>query len=79
MERGRLIMEVVSLKELLKAKGLEVAEDTAKLVVEAVFEFAEAAAKASKNTTDDVLVGGLLPLIKPMVLKFVDEIDKKVG
>ena len=71
-------MEEKSLSELLKEKGLDVAEDAAKLVVEAVFEFAEEAVLKTENKYDDVLVA-LLPVAKPLVLELVDKIDGKVG
>ena len=68
-----------SLGEFLKEKGLDVAEDTARSVVEAVFDFAEYYVKSTPNTTDDALAAGLLPLVKPIVLNAVDKIDKKEG
>jgi hypothetical protein len=67
-----------SLSELLKEKGLDIAEDAAKLVVEAVLELAEKAAKDSSNKFDDVLLA-VLPLLKPVIMDYIDKIDKKVG
>lgn len=67
-----------SLSELLKEKGLDIAEDAAKAIVEAVFQLAEEAVKKSSNKYDDMLLAAL-PLVKPVVLEYVDKIDKKVG
>jgi len=71
-------METKSLGDLLKEKGLDVAEDAAKLVVEAVFEFAEEAVKKTENKYDDVALA-ILPVVKPIVLDLVDKIDGEEG
>ena len=71
-------MESKSLVELLKEKGLDVAEDSAKMIIEAVFEFAESAVAKTENKYDDMLLAAI-PLLKPMVLGLVDKIDGKVG
>lgn len=69
------------LKELgnkLKAHGLDVAEDAAKLIVEEVFAWIAESAQLSGNKYDD-LVSILIPVLKPHILAEVDKIDKEVG
>ena len=69
------------LKELalvLKSKGLDLAEDGAKHVVESVFEWVESSAKLSATPYDDMgLV--ILPQLKKIALESVDKIDGEVG
>lgn len=74
-------MEAYSLKALvekLKVHGLDVAEDGAKLVVEAVFDWVSESAVLSPNKVDDFAVV-ILPAIKPFVLSQLDKMDGKVG
>lgn len=66
------------LVELLKDKGLDVAEDAAVVLLESVFDWVQASAIKSENKVDDI-VAGLLPAIKPYVLEQIDKIDGKVG
>jgi hypothetical protein len=62
----------------LKDKGLDVAEDAAKAVVESVFEWTEESAKISATKVDDMIVGVAAP-IKGFVLEQVDKIDGQAG
>ena len=62
----------------LKAKGLDVAEDFAHILTEAVFETAEDVIKATPNKVDDMFLP-VLGIVKPQVLKLVDKIDGKEG
>lgn len=62
----------------LKGKGVELAEDAAKHVVEAVFAWAEKSIDLSENKVDDV-VKSFLPKIKEAALGAADKIDGKVG
>lgn len=71
-------MDFQPLLEKLKAEGLEVAEDAAKVVVEAVLEWAEDAVTKSENKYDDLLLA-VLPVVKAELLKLVDEIDGEEG
>lgn len=69
------------LKELaskLKSKGLDVAEDAAKHVVEGVVEWFEESAKLSATPYDDMALI-VLPQVKKMALEAVDKIDGQVG
>jgi len=66
------------LVEKLKAVGLDVAEDAAVRVVEAVFDWATESAKLSENKIDDV-IAALLPTLKPAIFEAIDKIDGEVG
>lgn len=70
--------DIKELALVLKSKGLDLAEDGAKHVVESVFEWVEASAKLSATPYDDM---GLivLPQIKKLALEAVDKIDGEVG
>lgn len=70
--------DVTDLVERFKARGLDVAEDAAKGVVEDVCNWFEKAAKASSTPFDDVALV-VLPQLKAAVLAEVDKIDGKVG
>jgi len=73
-------MEAYSLKELievLKSKGLDVAEDMAEVLVMSLFDWVEKSAIASENKYDDLLLAAM-PLIKAQVLSKVDKIDGEV-
>lgn len=68
--------DIESLVEKLKAKGLELGEEAAQLVVDSVFEWLPEEAAKSETKVDDFVVS-LLPLAKPVVDKLVAEIDGK--
>lgn len=70
--------EIDVLVERLKGRGLDFAEDAAKIVLDEVFLFIEEEAKKSENTYDDLLLA-ILPLVKPLILEKIDEIDGKEG
>lgn len=70
--------ELKTLVEELKAKGVDLAEDGAKHVVEAVFTWLEKSVELSENKVDDLVVG-FLPKLKEQALKAVDKIDGEVG
>ena len=46
----------------LKARGIDIAEDAARALVEEVFAWTKASAKISTNQMDDMLVGLLTPV-----------------
>lgn len=63
------------LVEKLKAKGLDLAEDAAVIVVDEVFAWAAEEAVKSENKIDDI-IAGLLPMIKPVIISdVIDKID----
>ena len=70
-EAGRALV-----KELKQA-GLNVGEDAAKEVVQAVFRALPKFVLATENKIDDLLVA-ILPVIEPHVLKVLDKIDGEV-
>ena len=71
-------MDFQVLLDKLKAEGLDVAEDAAKVVVEAVLEWAEDAVVKSENKYDDLLLA-VFPVVKSELLKLVDKIDGEQG
>lgn len=70
--------DLKSLVEKFKAKGLDLAEEAAQLVVDSVFEWIPEEAAKTDTKVDD-FVAGLLPMAKPVVDKAVDRIDGEVG
>lgn len=66
--------DLKALVEKLKAKGLDVAEDAAKVIVEESFAWVEESAKLSATPYDDLLIA-VIPVMKKEVLKAVDKID----
>ena len=68
-------------KELLsklKGKGLDIAEESAKLLVESMLEWVEESAKVSATPYDDMAVF-VLPQIKKLAMDAIDKIDGAVG
>lgn len=62
----------------LKGRGLDVAEEGAKVIIDEVFNWVEASAKLSKTPYDDMgLV--VLPMLKAKALEAADKIDGQVG
>lgn len=62
----------------LKANGLELAEESAELVVKATFEWIEESAKISAMPYDDMALI-VLPHVKSFIMKAVDKIDGQQG
>jgi hypothetical protein len=62
----------------LKNQGLDVAEDAAKVLVEAVLDWVSSSALESATKMDDILAG-LIPAVKPYILEQLDKIDGQVG
>ncbi len=71
-------MDFNKLVDRLKGKGLDIAEEAAKLVVVETFAWLEEEVIASENKIDDVLIA-LFPLVQKLVLDQVDRIDGKEG
>lgn len=67
-----------ALLERLKGRGLEVAEEAGKVVVEEVFAWFEESAKLSATPIDDVALI-LVPQLRAAALGAVDKIDGKAG
>jgi hypothetical protein len=70
--------ELKVLAEKLKAKGLDVAEDAAKILVEETLNWVSEEALKSENKVDDLVVA-ILPIVKPHILNAVDKIDGVKG
>ncbi|MCB0369336.1 MAG: hypothetical protein KDD45_07745 [Bdellovibrionales bacterium] len=62
----------------LKGKGLDVAEEAAGVVFEAVADWVIESAQLSENKIDD-LVAPILGAVKPYVLSQIDKIDGQPG
>ena len=73
-------MKAWDLKELveeLKSRGLDLAEDAAVQVYEAVDAWVIKSASASENKMDDMLLA-VMPIAKGYVMEQIDKIDGKV-
>lgn len=70
--------DVKALAAQLKAKGMDVAEDAAKVAVEATLDWLAESAVLSENKFDDLLVA-IVPVVKPHVMQMLDSIDGKEG
>ena len=75
MEKAYDLKELVS---KLKARGLDLAEDTAKGVLDDVLSWTSESAAVSANKVDD-FAGVVIPMIKPYILQQLDKIDGQVG
>lgn len=71
-------MDFNKLVERLKGKGLDLAEEAAKLVVVETFGWLEDEIVASESNYDDLLLA-VFPSIKKLILDQVDRIDGEVG
>jgi hypothetical protein len=70
--------DVKVLAEKLKVRGLDVAEEAAKILVEEVLAWTEESVKLTENKFDDMLLV-VLPQVKSYALAQVDKIDGKEG
>lgn len=70
--------DVSALAANLKGRGLDIAEEAAKIVVEETVKWIDESAKLSENKLDDLALV-VLPSIKDLVLSAVDKIDGQVG
>lgn len=70
--------DVAVLLEKLKARGLDLAEEAGKIVVEEVTEWVVESAQISKTPFDDVAIVAM-PAIKKLALEQVDKIDGQIG
>lgn len=70
--------EIGGLVEKLKGKGLDLAEDGAKHIVESVFEWLQESAILSETPYDNMALV-VYPSLKVMALGAADKIDGKVG
>jgi hypothetical protein len=70
--------DIKVLAEKLKANGLEIAEESAKIVVKATLEWIEESAKLSATPYDDLALV-VMPQVKSFIDKAIDKIDGQVG
>lgn len=62
----------------LKARGLDVAEEAAKIIVEETLDWTAESVVLTPNKFDDVSLA-VIPAIKAYALEKVDQIDGQVG
>lgn len=62
----------------LKERGLDLAEEAAKDLLESTMDWIAESAILSENKVDDI-VAPLFPIIKPHLLEQIDKIDGEVG
>lgn len=70
--------DVNALIEGLKDKGLDIAEDSAKVIAESVFNWIEESAKVSETPYDDMALL-VLPQLKKLAFEQIDKIDGEEG
>jgi hypothetical protein len=78
---GDTMEKAYDIKELglkLKAKGLDIAEESLKIIVEESFDWLEESAKLSPNMYDDMMAM-VYPQAKSYVIAQVDKLDGEVG
>lgn len=67
--------DLKGLLEELKSQGLEVAEESAKVIANSVFNWLEKSAALSENKYDDML-SVLYPKLREIALEHADDINK---
>lgn len=75
MEKAYDVQDLVA---RFKARGLDVAEDGAKAMVEELFSWFEVSVKLSSTPFDDVALA-VVPHLKKAALEAIDRVDGKVG
>lgn len=70
--------DIKVLGEKLKAKGLDVAEESLKILVSETLDWVAKSAPVSPNKIDDV-VAMAIPFVKPQIMKAIDKIDGQEG
>lgn len=70
--------DIKELGNKLKSKGLDLAEEGAKIVVEETLAWIEESAIKSPTPYDNI-IAALIPTIKPLIMEEIDKIDGKEG
>jgi hypothetical protein len=70
--------DLKALGEKLKGRGLDLAEESVKILVEESFDWVAESAKLSATPYDD-MAAVILPKLKELALAAVDKIDGQVG
>lgn len=78
MEEEKKAYDVKALAAKLKARGLDLAEEAAMIIVEETSDWVVESAAISATPFDDVLAV-VMPTLKKEVAKQVDKIDGEVG
>ena len=68
-------MDFKGLLDELKGEGIEVAEESAKVLIRAVMNWLEKEVIASENKYDDLLLA-VMPIMKQKLLELADDINK---
>lgn len=63
----------------LKGRGLDIAEEGVKILIEETFSWAEESAKISATPFDDLVGAAVLPKVKEIALSAADKIDGKLN
>ena len=70
--------DLKELGEVLKGKGLDVAEESLNILFDSVVEWVEESAKISKTPYDDMAML-VMPQLKQLVKEAIDKIDGEEG
>jgi hypothetical protein len=70
--------DIAALAEKLKGRGLDVAEEAAKVLVEEVLDWCQASVLLTENKFDD-MVAPFIPQVKEAALKVIDKVDGVEG
>lgn len=70
--------ELKALAERLKGRGLDLAEESVKILIEESFDWLGESAKLSATPYDD-MAAIVLPKLKELALSAADKIDGQVG
>ena len=70
--------DVKALVEKLKDKGLDIAEDVAKVALVEILDWVSESATLSNNSYDDLFIA-VMPMLKAEMLKQIDKIDGEEG
>lgn len=71
--------EPKELVKVLKSKGLDIAEEAAKELIEGISEWAQASAKLGQNPLVDGIVTVAMPVVEKFALEQADKIDGEQG
>jgi hypothetical protein len=78
MNEEKKAYDIANLAIKLKDQGLELAEESAELILKATFEWLEESAKLSATPYDDMAMI-VIPQVKNFISKAVDKIDGQQG